>query len=52
MGAFMMNGLLPGPALFKEHGDFAWAVIASLYIGNLILVVLNLPLIPLWVAVL
>ena len=39
-------------ALFKEHGDFAWAVIASLYIGNLILVVLNLPLIPLWVAVL
>ena len=52
MGAFMMNGLLPGPALFKDHGDFAWAVIASLYIGNLILVVLNLPLIPLWVAVL
>jgi putative tricarboxylic transport membrane protein len=52
MGAFMMNGLLPGPALFKEHGDFAWAVIASLYIGNLILVILNLPLIPLWVAVL
>ena len=52
MGAFMMNGLLPGPSLFKEHGDFAWAVIASLYIGNLILVVLNLPLIPLWVAVL
>ena len=52
MGAFMMNGLTPGPTLFKEHGDFVWAVIASLYIGNLILVILNLPLIPMWVAIL
>ncbi len=52
MGAFMMNGLIPGPFLFKEHADFVWAVIASLYIGNLILVIMNLPLIPLWVAVL
>jgi len=52
MGAFMMNGLIPGPFLFKEHADFVWAVIASLYVGNLILVILNLPLIPLWVALL
>jgi putative tricarboxylic transport membrane protein len=52
MGAFMMNGLIPGPSLFKEHAEFAWAVIASLYIGNLILVILNLPFIPLWVRVL
>jgi len=52
MGAFMMNGLIPGPMLFKEHGEFAWAVIASLYIGNVILVILNLPFIPLWVKVL
>jgi putative tricarboxylic transport membrane protein len=52
MGAFMMNGLIPGPFLFRDHGDFAWAVIASLCIGNVILVVLNLPLIPLWVAIL
>ncbi len=52
MGAFMMNGLIPGPFLFKEHADFVWAVIASLYIGNVILVILNLPLIPLWVAIL
>jgi putative tricarboxylic transport membrane protein len=52
MGAFMMNGLLPGPGLFQEHGALAWAVIASLYIGNVILVILNLPLIPMWVAVL
>lgn len=52
MGAFMMNGLIPGPFLFRDHADVAWAVIASLYIGNLMLVILNLPLIPMWVAVL
>lgn len=52
MGAFMMNGLIPGPSLFHEHPDVVWGVIASLYLGNLILVVLNLPLIPMWVAVL
>jgi putative tricarboxylic transport membrane protein len=52
MGAFMMNGLIPGPFLFRDHADFVWAVIASLYIGNVILVILNLPFIPLWVAVL
>lgn len=52
MGAFMMNGLIPGPFLFKEHPDFVWAVIASLYIGNLFLLVLNLPLIGLWVNIL
>jgi putative tricarboxylic transport membrane protein len=52
MGAFMMNGLVPGPLLFQEHGDVVWAVIASLYIGNVMLLVLNLPLIPIWLAVL
>jgi putative tricarboxylic transport membrane protein len=52
MGAFMMNGLIPGPMLFNEHPQFVWAVIASLYVGNVILLILNLPFIPLWVAVL
>ncbi len=52
MGAFMMNGLIPGPLLFKEHADFVWAVIASMYVANAMLLVLNLPLIPMWVAVL
>ena len=52
MGALMMNGLVPGPGLFKEHPQFVWAVIASFYIGNLILLILNLPFIPVWVAVL
>ncbi len=49
MGAFMMNGLIPGPLLFKQHPEIAWGVIASLYIGNVMLLILNLPLIPLWV---
>jgi putative tricarboxylic transport membrane protein len=49
MGAFMMNGIIPGPFLFTEHADLAWAVIASLYIGNVILLILNLPAIPIWV---
>jgi putative tricarboxylic transport membrane protein len=51
-GALMMNGLAPGPFLFREHPDFVWAVIASFYTGNLILLILNLPLIPLWVRIL
>jgi putative tricarboxylic transport membrane protein len=52
MGALMMNGLLPGPLLFTEHSAFVWAVIASFLIGNLLLLILNLPLIPMWVSVL
>jgi putative tricarboxylic transport membrane protein len=52
MGALMMNGLLPGPLLFQDHSQFVWAVIASFVIGNVVLLVLNLPLIPMWVAVL
>ncbi|MCC7486992.1 MAG: tripartite tricarboxylate transporter permease [Burkholderiales bacterium] len=52
MGALMMNGLTPGPFLFSEHADFVWAVIASLYLGNVILLILNLPLIPLWLHIL
>jgi putative tricarboxylic transport membrane protein len=50
MGAFMMNGLIPGPFLFTEHPDIAWGVIASFYVGNLILLIMNLPMIPLWVS--
>jgi putative tricarboxylic transport membrane protein len=52
MGALMMNGIIPGPSLFKDSGQLVWAVIASLYIGNVILLILNLPLIPMWVALL
>lgn len=52
MGAFMMHGLIPGPLLFKEHPDVVWGVIASFYIGNLMLLILNLPLIGMWVKIL
>ena len=52
MGAFMMNGLTPGPFLFKEHPDVVWGVIASMYIGNVMLLILNLPLVGIWVKIL
>jgi putative tricarboxylic transport membrane protein len=52
MGALMIHGLQPGPLLFQQYPEFVWGVIASMYIGNVMLLVLNLPLIPLWVSVL
>jgi putative tricarboxylic transport membrane protein len=47
--AFMMYGLQPGPLLFAQHADMAWTIIVSMYIGNFILLILNLPLVGLWV---
>lgn len=44
----MMYGLQPGPMLFQTNPKFVWAVIASMYIGNVILLVLNLPLVGFW----
>ncbi|WP_049564052.1 tripartite tricarboxylate transporter permease [Streptomyces sp. SBT349] len=52
LGAFLINGLTPGPALFTEEPDLVWGIIASLFIGNLMLLVLNLPLIRVWVLIL
>jgi putative tricarboxylic transport membrane protein len=52
MGAFMMHGLIPGPFLFKEHPQVVWGVIASFYVGNAILLILNLPLVGIWVKIL
>jgi putative tricarboxylic transport membrane protein len=48
MGAFIINGLTPGPSLFQERPDLVWTVIASFFIGNVILLILNLPLVGLW----
>ncbi len=48
LGGFMMYGLQPGPLLFKEQPEFVWAVIASMYIGNVMCLVLNLPLVGMW----
>ena len=52
LGALMIHGLQPGPLLMKDAPDLFWGTIVSMYIGNGMLLVLNLPLIPLWVKVL
>jgi putative tricarboxylic transport membrane protein len=52
LAAFMIWGLTPGPQFIKNSPDLFWGLIASMYLGNVMLLVLNLPLIPLWVRVL
>ncbi|MDB5890978.1 MAG: tripartite tricarboxylate transporter TctA [Polaromonas sp.] len=52
LGAFQNYGIQPGPQLFTSSASLVWALIASLYIGNLMLLVLNLPLVGLWVKLL
>jgi len=52
LAAFQQFGLQPGPLLFEHETALVWGVIASLYIGNVMLLVLNLPLVGLWVKLL
>ncbi len=52
LGALMIQGIVPGPQLIKEHPDIFWGLVASFWIGNIILVVLNVPLIGVWVKLL
>jgi putative tricarboxylic transport membrane protein len=52
LGALMMFGLQPGPLLFQKNPDFVWGVIASMYIGNVMLLVMNIACIPLFVKIL
>jgi TctA family transporter len=52
LGALMIQGITPGPLLIAEHPDIFWGLIASFWIGNIILVVLNVPLIGVWVRLL
>jgi putative tricarboxylic transport membrane protein len=52
LGALMIQGITPGPHLIKEQPDIFWGLIASFWIGNILLVVLNVPLIGLWVKLL
>jgi putative tricarboxylic transport membrane protein len=52
LGAFQNYGLQPGPLLFQSQAALVWGLVASLYVGNLMLLVLNLPLIGIWVRVL
>jgi putative tricarboxylic transport membrane protein len=48
LAALMMYGLQPGPALFITNKTFVWTVIGSMYVGNILLLILNLPLVGLW----
>ncbi len=52
LGALMIHGISPGPMLVKQHPDLFWGVIASMYLGNLMLLAINLPMIGLWVRLL
>jgi putative tricarboxylic transport membrane protein len=52
LAAFQQFGLQPGPLLFEREPGLVWGLIASLYIGNLMLLVLNLPLVRLWITLL
>jgi putative tricarboxylic transport membrane protein len=52
LAAFQQYGLQPGPLLFASEPELVWGLIASLYIGNAMLLVLNLPLVGLWVRLL
>lgn len=52
LGAFLMNGIRPGPLLFDEQPELVWGLIASFFIGNVILLLLNLPLAPVFAQIL
>lgn len=52
LGALIIHGIVPGPQLIRDHPDLFWGLIASFFIGNVILLLLNLPLIGIWVRIL
>jgi putative tricarboxylic transport membrane protein len=52
LGALMIFGVRPGPLLMSERPDFFWAVVTSMYVGNVMLLILNLPLVGLWASML
>ncbi len=52
LGALRVHGVIPGPLLITEHPDIFWGVIFSMYLGNIMLLGLNLPLIGMWVKIL
>ncbi len=52
LGALKIHGIIPGPFLIKEHPNVFWGVVASMYVGNVLLLALNLPLIGMWVRLL
>ncbi|HEU4371305.1 MAG TPA: tripartite tricarboxylate transporter permease [Methylomirabilota bacterium] len=52
LGAFLIHGIQPGPLMITERPELFWGVVASMYVGNVMLLILNLPLIGLWVQLL
>ena len=52
LGALMMHGITPGPRLLTEHPDIFWGLVVSFWVGNILLVVLNIPMIGIWVRLL
>jgi len=52
LGALMVHGMRPGPLMISQHPEVFWGTVASMYVGNVMLLVLNLPLIGVWVKVL
>ena len=52
LGALIIQGIQPGPQLISEHPDIFWGLIASFWIGNILLVLLNVPMIGIWVKIL
>ncbi|AFC32390.1 TctA subunit of the tripartite tricarboxylate transport family [Paenibacillus mucilaginosus 3016] len=51
MGAFIMYNVQPGPLLFQDHPQLAWGVIASMFVGNLMLIILNMPMVKIFAKV-
>ena len=52
LGALMLHGIQPGPLLIPQHPELFWGLVASMYIGNVVLLILNLPLAPLFARIL
>ena len=52
MGAMMIHGIVPGPRFMTEYSGMFWALIGSFWIGNLLLLILNIPLVGIWVRIL
>jgi putative tricarboxylic transport membrane protein len=52
LAAFMIHGMQPGPLLLKDQPEVFWGVVASMYLGNIMLLVINIPLIGMWVRLL
>lgn len=52
LGALLVHGIVPGPRLLTDHPDMFWGLVMSFWIGNILLVILNIPLIGIWIRIL